>query len=48
MQEAIWLTAVNEIFKFPKHLDPFSQVNYFVQTLSKLPELPNSKMILLD
>ena len=28
LQEAIWLTIINEIFKFPSHFDPFGYVNY--------------------
>ena len=27
-QEAIWLTLINEIFKFPPHFDPFGYENY--------------------
>ena len=28
LQEAIWLTVMNEIFKFLPHLDPFGQKDY--------------------
>ena len=31
LQEAIWLTVVNEIFKFPPHFDPFGYVNYLYE-----------------
>ena len=28
LQEAIWVTVINKIFKFPSHLDPFCQIDY--------------------
>ena len=28
LQEAMWLTVINEIFKFLSHLDPFGQEDY--------------------
>ena len=28
LQEAIWLTLINEIFKFPPHFSPFGYENY--------------------
>ena len=31
LQEAIWLTVINEIFKFPPHFDPLCQVNYLYE-----------------
>ena len=31
LQEAIWLTVINEIFKFPPHFDPFGYVNYLYE-----------------
>ena len=37
LQEAICLTVVDEIFKFPRHLDLFSQVNYLCELLSGYP-----------
>ena len=30
-EEAIWLTAFNEIFKLSQHLDPFVQENYLYE-----------------
>ena len=32
--EAIWLTVVNEIFKFPPHLGPFCQISYLFELSS--------------
>ena len=32
LQEAIWLTVINEIVKFPPHLDPFGQENYCINS----------------
>ena len=40
LQEAIWLTIINEIFKFSPHSYPFDQVNYLYE-LS--PGYPKSK-----
>ena len=34
LQEAIWLTVINEIFKFPPHLGPFCQINYLFELFS--------------
>ena len=34
LQEAIWLTAINEIFKFSPRLGSFSQITYLVQVFS--------------
>ena len=31
LQEAIWLTVINEIFKIPPGLGPFCQINYLFQ-----------------
>ena len=36
-KEVIWLTVINEIFKFPSYFDPFSQVNYLYELLSSYP-----------
>ena len=44
LQEAIWLTVVEEIFKFSPHFYPFGQETICISTLPGLPELPNSKM----
>ena len=30
LQEVIWLTVINEIFKFPPHFEPVSYVNYWM------------------
>ena len=34
LQKAIWLTAINEIFKFPPHLRPFCQISYLFELFS--------------
>ena len=47
LQEAIWLTVINEIFKFPPHLFPFCQISHLFEHF-RLHELPNSKMIHLE
>ena len=31
LQEAIWLTVINEIFKFPPHFDRFGYANYLYE-----------------
>ena len=33
LQEATWLPVINEIFKFPRHSDPFCQLNYLLKSL---------------
>ena len=43
LQEAIWLTAINEIFKFPPDLGSFCQVNYFFELSSGCPNYPTQK-----
>ena len=43
LQEAIWLTVINEIFKFPPRLGPFSQINYLSQLFSGYPSYPIQK-----
>ena len=40
LQEAIWLTVINEIFKFSPHLDPFGQENYYYKFSSGYPNYP--------
>ena len=35
--EAFWLTVINEIFKFPPHLDPFCQISYLFGLSSGTP-----------
>ena len=43
LQEAIWLTVINEIFNFPPRLGLSNEL--FVWTLFGLPELPSSIVI---
>ena len=43
LQEAIWLTVINEIFKFLPHLDPFGQKNYLCALSSGYPNYPIQK-----
>ena len=43
LQEAIWLTVINEIFKCPPHFDPFCQVNYLYELSSGYPKYPTQK-----
>ena len=43
LQEAIWLTVVNEIFKFPPRLGPFCQINYLSELFSGYPSYPIQK-----
>ena len=33
----IWLTVINEIFKFPPRLGPFCQINYLFEIFSGYP-----------
>ena len=47
LQEAIWPTVINEIFKSPTMFRTFLSNKLFVWTLFRLPELPNSKVIYL-
>ena len=42
-QEAIWLTVINEIFKFPPRLCPFCQINYLPELFSGYPSYPIQK-----
>ena len=37
LQEAIWLTVINEIFKLPQRLGPFCQINYLFKLFSSYP-----------
>ena len=44
LQEAIWLTVINEIFKFPPRLGgPFCQINYLSELFSGYPKDPTQK-----
>ena len=43
LQEAIWLTVINEIFKFPPHFDPFGYVNYLYELSLGYPNYPTQK-----
>ena len=43
LQEAIWLTVINEIFKSPPRLDPFCQINCLVELFSSYPSYPIQK-----
>ena len=43
LQEAIWLTVINEIFKFSPHFVPFSQVNYLHELFSGYSKYPTQK-----
>ena len=43
LQEAIWLTVIKEIFKFPPHFVPFFQVNYLYELSWCYPKYPTQK-----
>ena len=43
LQEAIWLTVINEILKFPPPLDPFCQINYLSEISLGYPSYPIQK-----
>ena len=43
LQEAIWLTVINEIFKVPPHFDLFRQVKCLYELSSGYPEDPIQK-----
>ena len=43
LQKAIWITVMNEIFKFPPHLDPFGQENYLYEFSSGHRNYPFQK-----
>ena len=37
LQEVIWLTVINKIFKVPPCLDPFCQINYLLELFLGYP-----------
>ena len=41
--ETIWLSVINEIFKFSPHFDLFCQVNYFYEFSVSYPNGPTQK-----
>ena len=43
LQEAIWLTVIKEIFKFPPRLGSFCQINYLSKLFSGYPSFPIQK-----
>ena len=43
LQDAIWLTVINEIFKFPPLLGSSCQINYFFELSSGYPSCPTQK-----
>ena len=43
LQEAIWLTVINEIFKVPPRLGLFCQINYLFELFSSYPSYPIQK-----
>ena len=43
LQEAIWLTVINKIFKLPPHFAPFCHVNYLYELSSGHPKYPTQK-----
>ena len=43
LQKVIWLTVINEIFKFPPCLGPFCQINYLSELFSGYPSYPIQK-----
>ena len=43
LQEAIWQTVINKIFKFSQHLDPFGHVNYLFELWSDYLNYPIQK-----
>ena len=47
LQEAIWLTVINGISKFPPYLDPFGQENYLYELSSGYPNYPTQKRYVL-
>ena len=44
-KEVIWLTVINEIFKFPPLLDPFGYVNYLHELSSNYQNYPAQNMM---
>ena len=43
LQEAIWLTVINEIFKFPPRLGSYCEINYFSELYFVYPSYPIQK-----
>ena len=43
LQEAIWLTVINEIFKFPPRLGPYCEINYLFELSLDYPSYPIQK-----
>ena len=43
LQEAIWLTVINEIFKFPPRLGPYCEINYLSELSLDYPSYPIQK-----
>ena len=43
LQEAIWLTVINEIFNFPPRLGPYCEINYLPQFILDYPSYPIQK-----
>ena len=43
LQEAIWLTLINEIFKLAPHFDPFGYVNCLYELSLGHPNYPTQK-----
>ena len=44
LQEAIWLTVINEIFKFPPRLGSYCEINYFSELYFVYPSYPIQKL----
>ena len=44
-KEVIWLTVINEIFKFPPRLDTFGYVNYLHELSSNYQNDPAQNMM---
>ena len=43
LQETIWISAINKMFKFPPHLDNFGYINYLYELLWGYPNYPIQK-----
>ena len=43
LQEAIWLTVINEIFKLPPYFDPFGYMNYLYELSLGYSNYPTQK-----
>ena len=48
LQETVWLTTINEIFKVPPHFDLFCQVNCLYELSSGYPKDPTQKSLCGD